>query len=108
MKQTIQGGGYEFIINCYKHKGKYCFYIEAISLKKQTHSFINNMNCILSELNTDINNKKTGESQWNISEKKAKLFFTKAIDFISNSNYRNYLEKNLNVDRELGEWNNIK
>jgi len=108
MRKTIKGEEYRFTINHFKD-GNVCYFdIETINLQNKTHSFITNLNCILSEFNVDIDNSKKMESQWEIKEKERTIFFKKSVDFISNERFRKYLEKQLNLDQELGEWNKLK
>ncbi len=107
MKKTINGEKYNFVINLARYRNNFYFEIEAIDLKNNAHSFINNVNCILSELNIKDNDAKFEESQWEVEEKEGKQFFEKAINFTSSKKFKEYLEKQLDLDQELGEWNKI-
>ena len=108
MKKIIKGKKYNFLVYSFKSGKYFCFYIEAKHKRSLRHSFINNVNCILSGLDiTDINDKKMPESQWIVTEKESRDFFIKANDFLIDGNFRNYIEKQLDLDRELGEWNKL-
>ncbi|MDE2218715.1 MAG: hypothetical protein KGJ58_04740 [Patescibacteria group bacterium] len=84
------------------------FYIEALHRASLRFSFINNLNAILSEFDIGIDDEKSSESQWRASKKQGKLFFEKAMNFLSDKAHRNYLEKRLDEDRECGEWENFQ
>ena len=104
MNLIIKGENYNFCVVTNRSE----FYIKAIHSVSLRFSFINNLNAILSEFNIDIDNKKVSESQWLISERQSKSFFKKAINFLSDKVYRDYIERKLNEDRECGEWENRK
>lgn len=80
MKMSIKGCKYSFVINSYKVSNKYCFYIEAINLKNKTHSYINNLNSILAEMEVSSNDDKTSESQWELQQEEA-IKFLKGDEF---------------------------
>lgn len=106
MKRTIKGKKYKFVVNFYRCRNVFCFDIEAINLQNKKYSFINNLNCILSEFNININDERTAESQWKVKENIGKLFFNLAVNFISDNKFRKHLENQLNIDRDCGEWEN--
>ena len=109
MKKIINGNKYSFIINCYNCSGNFCFYIEAKHKKNLRHSFINNVNCILSWLDIDdINDNKMSESQWVVTKNEAIKFFRKSYNFLTDDDSREYVERYLDLDRKLGEWENVK
>jgi len=108
MRKIINGKRYKFIISLVKHRNNFYFDVEAINLKNKTHSFINNVNYIISGLNVDIDDCDKMESNWEVEESEGKKFFKKAIGFISDNVFRKYLEKQLNLDQELGEWNKLR
>lgn len=105
MRRKINGKRYEFIINFFKHRNNFYFEIEATDLQNKTHSFINNLNYVLSELDITINDNEKMESSWKVKEKEGKIFFQKTINFMSDKESLRYLENQLNLDQELGEWN---
>lgn len=104
MKTIIKGQNYNFCIVA----GENRFYIEAIHATSCRFSYINNLNVILSALDIEENDKKVSESQWCVSQKQSRIFFEKVIKFLSNKHSRNFVEKQLDEDRQLGEWENIK
>lgn len=71
-------------------------------------SYINKLNPILSAFNVGIDDPRVSESQWDVSEKQTELYFKKAVEFLSDKCFRNYVEKTLDEDRSLGEWENRK
>lgn len=105
MKKYITGRKYDFIVKCAKVKFSYCFYIEAKHRASFSHSYINNINCVLSEFNIGVNDKKVAESQWVLPKKEAGKYFKKADNFLNDSDFRKYVERQLDCDRELGDWN---
>lgn len=105
MKKIINGKRYNFVISFFKCEDTFCFYIEAIDLQNKTHSFINNLNCILSEFVIEIDDEKVSESQWEVKKSEGKYIFNKAVKFILDKRFREYLEKQLNIDQEIGDWN---
>lgn len=104
LKTIIKGQNYNFYIIADGAE----FYIEAIHLVSLRFSFINNLNTVLSELNIDVYDKKVSESQWLVSKRQSRLFFKKAINFLSGKNYCDYIERKLDKDRECGEWENYE
>jgi len=104
MKAIIKGRNYNFCVVAKRVQ----FYIEAIHLVSSKHSFINNLNTVLSEFNISMDDKKVSDSQWITSKRQGKLFFEKAIEFLLNKVHRDYVEKRLDEDRQYGEWENIK
>ena len=107
MKKIINGKDYRFVINCLNSSKDSFFYIEAQHKNTNRHSLINNVNCILSGLCVDTYNKKFWESEWIVSKNEAIKFFKKANNFLEDDSFREYVEKYLNFDRKLGEWNKI-
>lgn len=107
MKKIINGKDYRFIINCLNSSKDSFFYIEAQHKKNRSHSFINNVNCILSGLDVDIYDKKFWESEWIITKRQSEKFFKIAVDFLADQDYISYIEKELDLDRKLGEWNKL-
>lgn len=104
MKTIIKGQKYNFCVVADRAK----FYIEAIHLASLKFSSINNLNVILSEFNIDIDDERVSEPQWFIPARQNKLFFRKAVNFLSDKIYRDYLERKLDEDRKCGEWENSK
>ncbi len=103
MKTIIKGRNYNF---CVVADGiEFC--IKALDLTSSRFSFINNLNVILSEFGVDIDDARVSESRWVVSKKQGKLFFKKAVNFLSDKVYRSYLERKLDEDKECGEWENI-
>ena len=107
MKKIINGSKYTFLISSYRFTNNFCFDIEARHKKTNRHSLINNVNCILSGLGADIYNNKFWESEWVVTKKQSKKFFRLAVDFLVDKNFVHYIEKQLDLDRSLGEWNKL-
>ena len=102
MRKVISGKKYRFQIVASKDQ----FYIEALHFDTSRFSYINNLNPILSAFNVDLNDPKVSDSQWEVSEKLAKLYFKEAIGFLLDRRFRSYVENILDQDRSLGEWEN--
>ena len=108
MKKLINGRNYKFTIHWFNGNDDFCFYIEAKHKRSHRHSFINNVNCILSGLNiNDINDNKVSESQWVVTKKEAIKLSHKAYNFLTDDDFREYVERYLDLDREIGEWNKL-
>ncbi|MBI2652120.1 hypothetical protein HYX00_01530 [Candidatus Woesearchaeota archaeon] len=107
MKKLINGNNYRFILNSFNCSDGFSFYIEARHKNTNRHSLINNVNCILSGLGIDAYNKKFWESKWVVTKNEATKFFKKAHDFLTDDDFREYVERYLDLDRSLGEWNKI-
>ncbi len=105
MNARISGKKYNFAIVFERADKNYSFYIEARTKSGAHRSFINNVNCILSELNVPIDDMKVSESQWALPRKEAAKHFRSAKDFLKDACFREYVEKQLDLDRSLGEWN---
>lgn len=107
MMKTIKGKKYDFKITCSENRGLFCFYIRAICKSSGRTSCINNLNAILSEFDIDGNDPKAADSTWMLSKIEAHYFVGNSKQFLTDTVFRNYLEKRLDEDRRLGEWENI-
>ena len=74
MKKIINGKKYKFVIKYFKCKNNFCFDVEVINLQNKTNSFINNLNCVLSQLDINIDDIEKMEHQWEVKEKERKDF----------------------------------
>lgn len=83
MKKLIKGKRYNFIVDFSQNKNNFYFSIEAIDLQKETHSFINNLNYILSELQLDEEDPRVADSDWEVTKKEGEKFFLYAADFLN-------------------------
>jgi len=104
---TIDGTKYSFIVVMYGDGNDLAFFFRAICKATRRASCINNLNTILSELGVDAYDDKFGDSMWEVTKKEAKRFFNITKEILSDSSYLDYLERQLDTDRELGEWANI-
>ena len=107
MKKIINGNNYRFIVNSFNCSDGFSFYIEARHKNTNRHSLINNVNCILSGLGVNAYNNKFWESEWVVTKMQSDKFFKIAIDFLADKDFLPYVEKQLDLDRNLGEWNKI-
>jgi hypothetical protein len=48
------------------------------------------------------------ESQWCIPKEKERFYFFEAVKLLTSKSLRDYIEKTLDEDRRLGEWENIE
>lgn len=106
MSEIIKSKKYTFVIFLVKLNNYLKFFVKAIHKRNKRYSYINNLNCILSEYRIEENNPFVSESQWDLPEKKAKKFFFIANNFLKNEIFIKYIEKQLDLDRKLGEWEN--
>jgi hypothetical protein len=67
---------------------------------------INNLNAVLSELNVNVNNPKFSDSTWVVTKDEVSYFEDVAKRFLSDPSFLDYLERKLDEDRLLGEWEN--
>lgn len=107
MITKISGSKYSFQIFTEAKRQDCRFFIKAISKPTGRFSCINNLNVVLSELNVDINNPKFFDSMWAVTKDEANYFEGVAKQFLSDKSFLAYLERKLDEDRMLGEWENI-
>ena len=79
--------------------------IIAIDKKTKRYSHINNLNTILSELKVDLNQSRFHETTWQVTDSEKKKF-AKIFSGMTQSPFLDYLERQLDIDREYGEWEN--
>lgn len=106
MKSSINGIKYYFKILVENDTEEYCFSIKAVSKENNRTSRITNLNAILSELNIDVADKKSEESIWMVRKKESESLVRITRNLLLNREFVKYLEKNLDEDREQGEWEN--
>ena len=103
----VHGRKYNFEIVT-QNEGNDCdFYLRAICKYTKRASYINNLNAILSEFNSEIDDPKCWDSTWIVTKEKAHELEAKAKLFLSDYSFRDYIESQLDEDRMLGEWENI-
>ena len=108
MKTHIEGTSYQYDVISVSKQGKYYFSIKAIHKFSRRTSTINTVNPILSELKIPDTDIKFKESTWEVNKKRSTLLVKKAKELLSNRHYQKYLERILDEDRELSEWENIE
>lgn len=104
---AIKGRKYNFEIVSYTRKEDFCFFIRAICKSTMRFSCINNLNAILSVFEIDVNDPKVADSMWIVTKNEICKFADIMRQFLSDSSCLNYLERQLDEDRELGEWENV-
>jgi len=102
----IEGRKYSFEVISENEDEDICFFIKAIDKHTGRFSCINNLNAILSEFNIGIDDPKIEDSMWVLTKEDARHLEKTAKQFLSDSSFLNYLEKQLDEDRMLGEWEN--
>lgn len=103
----INGKKYNFEIGLYNRDGMFCFFIRAICKSTRRFSCINNLNAILSVFEIDVNDPKVADSMWVVPESVVYKFVGDIQQFLSDLSFLNYLERRLDEDRKLGEWENV-
>jgi hypothetical protein len=103
----IQGKKYNFEIISQREGQDYCFFLRVNSKSSGRTSCINNLNVILSEFGVEIEDPKVADSMWIVTKEEARYFSNTAIQFLSDISFLDYIEKQLDEDRMLGEWENI-
>lgn len=101
------GKKYNFEIGLYNGDGRFCFFIRAICTSTRRFSCINNLNVILSVFEIDVNDPKVADSMWIVTKNEIYKFVDIIQQFLSDSSCLNYLERQIDEDRELGEWENV-
>ena len=108
MKRHIEGIHYKYDIISVSTQRKYYFSIKAIHKFSRRTSTINTVNPILSEFKIPDTDRRFKESTWEVNKKNSTLLMKKAKELLSDRNYQKYLERVLDEDRELSEWENIE
>lgn len=105
-KLKFRGRGYSMFIIFDRISG--IFSIKALHNKTKRYSSINNLNCILSHLNINADNPKFFDSSWELSKNEVNSLVKKTIGLLRDKGFLEYLENQLNLDRSLGEWENLE
>ena len=106
MTISIQGRKYNFEIVLQNERNDFYFFIRAICKSTKRVSCINNLNTILSEFNVEVDDPKFWDSTWLVTREEALYLEETAREFLSGSFFLDYVEKRLDEDRVLGEWEN--
>jgi len=104
MKRIIKSKKYNFKIVAANNY----FYIKAKHKSIRRFSCINNLNTILLELGVDVNDNKYQDSRWILSKNEVRKLGRISYELLSDTSFREYLEKKLDEDRKCGEWENIE
>ncbi len=107
MKCRINGISYLYVIISLSKRDKYFFSIEATHKISHRISTITTVNPILSELQVPESEKRFEESVWVVNKKESTHLMKMAKELLSHRSYLKYLERILDEDRKLGEWENI-
>ena len=81
-----------------------CFEIAALFKEKNSVSSITNLNYIISEFAGNLSEKTYGESTWEITLKRGKQLFKKAIEYFKSETFLKFLERALFEDLSEGDW----
>jgi len=103
---AIEGEKYSFNIISQREETNYHFSLRANSKSSGRTSCINNLNAVLSEFGIEMGDPKVTDSQWTVTRKEARRYVDTATQFLLDSAFLDYLEKRLDEDRMLGEWEN--
>jgi len=106
MITTVQGMKYNFEIVLQNKASDCLFFIRVICKSTRRVSCINNLNVILSAFNIEIDDPKVEDSMWIVTGKEACNLEEAGKRLLSDSFFLNYLERQLDEDRMLGEWEN--
>jgi len=106
MITKIKGRKYSFEVISENEDKDSCFFIKAIDKHTGRYSCINNLNAILSEFNIGIDDPKIEDSMWVLTRKDACYLEKTAKQILLDPLFRDYLERQLDEDRMLGEWEN--
>ncbi|MGB3479825.1 MAG: hypothetical protein WBB67_11775 [bacterium] len=106
MITKIEGEKYNYEIGSENEDKDSCFFIKAMDKLTGKFSCINNLNAILSEFNVGIDDPKVEDSMWVLTKEDTRHLKETARQFLSDPSFRDYLERQLDKDRTLGEWEN--
>ena len=106
MITEIEGEKYNYEIVSENEDEDSCFFIKAMDKFTGRFSCINNLNAILSEFSIGIDDPKNEDSMWVLTKEDARHLGETARQILSDPSFRNYLEKQLDEDMTLGEWEN--
>lgn len=107
MVRRIQGNNYSFEVVS-KNEGKnFCFFIKAIDEVTGRFSCVNNLNAILSEFDVGIDDPRVEDSMWVVTKESAHHLEETGNQFLWDSSFLDYFERQLDEDRRLGEWENV-
>jgi len=104
----IQGRKYNFEIVSQKYGTDFSFFIRAKNKSTNKISCINNLNVILSEFVIEMDDPRVADSTWKVREEEAHHLVVTARKFLLTSASLDYIERQLDEDRILGEWENKK
>lgn len=108
MITTIRGRKYTLEVISKREGQDYCFFIRANNKSTGRTSCINNLNAILSEFGIETGDPKVADSTWIVTKEEARYFSDTATQFLSDKTSLDYMERKLDEDRMLGEWENTK
>jgi len=100
------GKKYNFEINSQPEGRDFSFFIKAKSKTSRRFSYINNLNAILSEFDIKEEDQRIEDSTWEVTKNESISLISTAIEFLSSDSFLDYLERQLDEDRLLGEWEN--
>mgnify|MGYP001573200988 CR=1 FL=1 len=106
MSKTLGFDGQNYRVFVVFDEIKKTFFIKALHKKTKGHSFITNLNCILSQFDINMEADNLLESSWELLDKNVNLFVSKSIHFLKDKSFLDHLEKQLDIDRSCGEWEN--
>ena len=99
----IEGNLYSFKIEA----DNGMFKILAIHKETRRCSSICNLNAMLGELGVKYESPRFEDSCWEVTPEGARRLFLRAVDSLSTSTFRAYMEKRLDEDRYADEWENL-
>jgi len=108
MMQKITGRKYKFEVGYVNGDSNTMkFFIKAICKKTKRYSCICNLNTILSEYRTSIKNiSQMIDSTWIVKKSLCPKLVKNTRELLFDKEYLKYLERHLDYDRQLGEWEN--
>lgn len=105
MKAIISGDRYKFLVILENYNGKYAFEILSIYKNTNQKSTITNLNFIISDIISSILEIPDIDTTIILSKTKGIRLFQKAISAFGDKFWIQYLEKELDIDRDIGGWN---
>ena len=108
MIKFLSGEKYNYQVITDRNGESCLFSFRAIDPSTGRYSSINNLNTMLDEFGVNPYDERYTDSVWVLDNSEADRFEKIAVDLLSDKTSVEYLEGELDEDRQCGEWENIE